>query len=433
MPGETSETGTHRRPDLLKPVRAAVDWTAGSPWRAFVIIFLIGFAIRLVFLTTISTRWVLPPTGPGVQAIAASLVQFGKFADPFAIPTGPTAYLPPLVPGLLALIWRVFGMTLVGGYAAWVIRLACQSAMCAMLPWFAGKLGISRQAGVIGGLVGALLVRRPGHFEELAAIVLLLLLVVFLRRWTGAPRSPGRSLLVGLAWGVGFHIQPALLPVLLGCMVFELWWRRGRRQWVHSAAMALGVTLACLPWGGRNYVVFHEVFFIRSNLGLELRMGNFDGAIADLEVLDGQIRWRHPSTHRGEARMVQRLGEVVYMRQAGREALDWMRSNPGTFAALTASRVVHFWFGPVVHRRWTAAAVTALTVLAVLGAWWSRGVLAPPQWAVLLIPLATYPLIYYIVFYMFRYRIPINGILLLLAGAAVWFWIERLRRPVSTG
>ncbi|MHC4776900.1 MAG: hypothetical protein ACYTBR_16790 [Planctomycetota bacterium] len=388
-------------------MRAAVDWTAGSPWRAFVIIFLIGFAIRLVFLTTISTRWVLPPTGPGVQAIAASLVQFGKFADPFAIPTGPAAYLPPLVPGLLALIW--------------------------MLPWFAGKLGISRQAGVIGGLVGALLVRRPGHFEELAAIVLLLLLVVFLRRWTGAPRSPGRSLLVGLAWGVGFHIQPALLPVLLGCMVFELWWRRGRRQWIHSAAMALGVTLACLPWGVRNYVVFHEVFFIRSNLGLELRMGNFDGAIADLEVLDGQIRWRHPSTHRGEARLVRELGEVVYMRQAGSEAVDWMRSNPGTFAALTASRVVHFWFGPVVHRPWTAAAVTALTVLAVLGAWWSRGVLAPPQWAVLLIPLATYPLIYYIVFYMFRYRIPINGILLTFAGAAVWFWIERSRRPASTG
>jgi hypothetical protein len=305
--------------------------------------------------------------------------------------------------------------------------------MCAMLPWFAGKLGISRQAGVIGGLVGAVLVRRPGHFEELAAIVLLLLLVVFLRRWTGAPRSLGRSLLVGLAWGVGFHIQPALLPVLLGCMVFELWWRRGRRQWIHSAAMALGVTLACLPWGVRNYMVFDTLFFIRSNLGLELRMGNFDGAIADLEVLDGQIRWRHPSTHRGEARLVRELGEVVYMRQAGSEAVDWMRADPTTFAALTASRVVHFWFGPVVHRRWTAAAVTALTVLAVLGGWWSRGALAPPQWAVLLIPLATYPLIYYIVFYMFRYRIPINGILLTLAGAAVWFWIERSRRPASTG
>jgi hypothetical protein len=433
MSGETPKPESHRLPDLLKPVRAVIDWIAGSSWRAFVIIFILGFAIRLVFLTTISTRYVLPPTGPGVQAIAASLVQYGTFADPFAIPTGPTAFLPPLVPGLLALIWRVFGMTLVGGYAAWVIRLACQSAMCAMLPWFAGKLGIARQAGVIGGLVGALLVRRLGHFEELAAIVLLLLLVVFLRRWTGRLRSPGRSLLLGLAWGAAFHIQPALLPVLLGCMVFELWWRRGRRQWIHSAAMALGVTLACLPWGVRNYVKFDAVIFIRSNFGLELRMGNFDGAIADLEVLDGQIEWQHPSAHRGEARKVRELGEVAYMRQAGSEAVDWIRSNPGTFAALTASRVVHFWFGPVVYRQWTAVAVTLLTVLAVLGAWWSRWALAPPQWAVLLIPLATYPLIYYIVVYMFRYRIPMNGILLVLAGAAVWYWIERSRRQVSTG
>jgi hypothetical protein len=88
------------------------------------------------------------------------------------------------------------------------------------------------------------------------------------------------------------------------------------------------------------------------------------------------------------------------MRQAGSEALEWMRTNPTTFAELTVSRVVHFWFGPVVHRPLTAAAVTVLTVLAVLGGWWSRGALAPPQWAVLLIPLATYPLIYYIVAYL---------------------------------
>jgi hypothetical protein len=37
-----------------------------------------------------------------------------------------------------------------------------------------------------------------------------------------------------------------------------------------------------------------------------------------------------------------------------------------------------------------------------------------------LIPLATYPLIYYIVAYMPRYRIPIDWILYILAGAAVW-------------
>ena len=55
----------------------------------------------------------------------------------------------------------------------------------------------------------------------------------------------------------------------------------------------------------------------------------------------------------------------------------------------------------------------------------SRPALARPQWAILLIPLATYPLIYYLVAYMFRYRIPINGILLMLAGAGLWHFIKR--------
>jgi hypothetical protein len=38
------------------------------------------------------------------------------------------------------------------------------------------------------------------------------------------------------------------------------------------------------------------VFFIRSNLGLELRMGNHDGAVADIEVMDAREAnsMRHP-------------------------------------------------------------------------------------------------------------------------------------------
>jgi hypothetical protein len=411
--------------DPRGPARAALNWVAASSWRGFWLIFLLGFAIRLFLLTRVPAGYVLPHTRWEAQAVATSLVESGEFADPYMIPTGPTAHLPPLVPGLLALIWRVFGMGLVGGYAAWVIRLACHSVIYAMLPWFAGKLGIGRQAGVLGGLAGAVIAGWPGHGEALTAILLLLLLIGFLGRWTGALGSPARSLLLGLAWGVAFHLQPALLPVLLGCMAFELWWSRDRRRWIHSAAMALGVVAACLPWSVRNYVTFHEVFFLRSNLGLELRMGNHDGAVADIKVMDELEEHLHPRTHVGEARKVQELGELVYMRQAGREAMEWMRTHPATFAALTASRVVHFWFGPVVHRPLTAAAVTMVTLLAVVGAWSCRPALAPPQWAVLLIPLATYPLIYYVVAYMFRYRIPINGILLVLAGAAVWYLIKR--------
>ena len=65
-----------------------------------------------------------------------------------------------------------------------------------------------------------------------------------------------------------------------------------------------------------------------------------------------------------------------------------------------------------------------LTVLAIVGAWRSFPRITIPQRAAFLIPLATYPLIYYIVAYMPRYRIPIDWILYILAGAAIWGLID---------
>ncbi len=205
-------------------------------------------------------------------------------------------------------------------------------------------------------------------------------------------------------------------------MAFELWWSEGRRKWLLAALMTFGVILACLPWGWRNYRTFDAVFFIRSNLGLELRMGNHEGAAAAMDVMDRRQEHRHPRTHEGEALRVRELGEVAYMRGAGREALDWIEAHPGRFIGLTASRVVHWWLGPLYDPP-GAFLITALSVLALLGAGLSFPSLAVPQRAALLIPLATYPLIYYVVAYMPRYREPVNWIFLLLAAAAVWSWI----------
>lgn len=402
-----------------------VNWLARSP-RSFVIIFLMTFAIRGFFLTKASHEYVLPHDRWEMEAIATSLAERGQFADPYALPTGATAHLPPILPFILAGIWRTFGMGLVAGYAAWLFRIATVAAMYAMVPWFAGKLGVGRQAGFLAGLAGAFIATWPGHGEALTAIAMGLLLVSFLRRWSFGLGSRGGSFMLGLGAGVAFHIQPVLLPVVLGCMAFELWWSKDRRRWILSGLMALGIVLACVPWGWRNYSTFGEIFFIRSNLGLELRMGNHDGAAAAMEVMDARQEHIHPRTHEGEALKVRELGEVVYMRQAGREALAWIRAHPAEFARLTASRVAHIWFGPL-HEPSVALGFTALTILAMLGALRLMPSLTVPQRAALLIPLATYPLIYYVVAYMPRYRVPLDWIFLMLAGASVWGWIERGR------
>jgi hypothetical protein len=357
--------------------------------------------------------------------VASALAKRGEFADPYCLPTGPTAHLPPVMPGILAAIWRLFGMGLAAGYAAWIFRIGCYAAMYAMLPWLAGRLGVGRQAGLMAGLAGAFMAGWPGHGEALTAIAMGLLSVAFLKRWTSKSASLAGSFLLGLAAGVSFHLQPALLPVVLGFLSFEIVWSRARRKWALVFTTALGILIVCIPWGVRNYRTFDSVFFIRSNFGLELRMAHHEGAAASMEVMDAREEHRHPRTHEAEAKLVQQMGEVPYMRTAGREALEWMRENPAESLRLTLSRFAHFWFGPL-HRPGTALAVTALTLLALLGTWYVLPKLDASRRAALLIPLATYPLVYYIVTYMWRYRTPLNWLILMLAGAAVWRWIESL-------
>ena len=109
----------------------------------------------------------------------------------------------------------------------------------------------------------------------------------------------------------------------------------------------LGALLACVPWGWRNYNVFHEFFFIRSNLGLELRMGNHRGTAATYAQMDREGHYyQHPRIVPAEALKVKELGEAAYMRQALDDALVWMKEHPGEFPKLTSRRFFHFWLIP---------------------------------------------------------------------------------------
>jgi hypothetical protein len=182
--------------------------------------------------------------------------------------------------------------------------------------------------------------------------------------------------------------------------------------------MALGMVLACVPWGWRNYRAFDTVFFVRDNLGLELRMGNHPGAEATMDAMDRRGGHQHPRALEEEARLVREMGEPAYMRAAGRQAWSWMRENPARFVELTLSRFAHWWLGPLYYPP-GAIVVTALTLLAVLGALRAFPGMAAPQRAAVLVPLLTFPLIYYIVAYMPRYREPLDWVLMILAAAAL--------------
>ena len=410
-----------------KPVfgipRAILNWLTRFPWISFILIFSLSFAIRLEALMDIPSRDLIPNPFWELSAIANSLMETGQFADPYMIPTGPTAHLPPAYPYLFSLIYRIFGLTAQAGYTSIGFIAITNSIMYAMLPWLAGKLGAGKQAGLIGGIAGAFMLEWSLHGEGLTGILLGLILVAFLRKWNDSRKSSIKSLSMGLGIGAAFHVQPALLPVVVGCIIFEIWWQRGQRKFFLTSLLGLGIVLACIPWGWRNYIAFNEIFFIRSNLGLELRMGNHEGAAAAMEIMDITQPGLHPRSHLQEALKLKEMGEVNYMRQALNETITWIGQNPGEFLKLTFLRFLHWWLGPL-HKPTIAAYVTLLTILAILGIRRMYTTLSPPQRTVILVPLLTFPLIYYLVPYMIRYRVPIDGIMLILAGVEIWHWVK---------
>ena len=96
--------------------------------------------------------------------------------------------------------------------------------------------------------------------------------------------------------------------------------------------------IAVAPWVARNYAAFGKFVFPRSDFGEELYMGNHEGS-------EGLCMfWDHPVWNSYEMESFQRQGELAYVAEKQKVAVDWIKQHPGRFAVLTLKRVGFFWF-----------------------------------------------------------------------------------------
>lgn len=137
--------------------RAAVRIFRSPAW-AFVLIFLLSFAIRATLLASwADTHEDFYRLRGETGRVALSLLRTGQFADPYMIPTGPTAHPTPLWPALLYLIYHAFGMTATAGYVRGLVAISSYSALYGLLPWLGRRLGLGTKSGVLAGVAGALI------------------------------------------------------------------------------------------------------------------------------------------------------------------------------------------------------------------------------------------------------------------------------------
>lgn len=403
--------------------------------RAILVVFAVACLVRGGILASgmVPAAWIEPETRSEVGRVARSLAETGRYADGYAVPTGPTAHPLPLYTGTLGLLYGLLGMTHAAGVVRCLLGIALYSAMFAAIPWFAVRVGLGVRAGLLGGLAGAIFPRMGAAEvigwsgdEPLATLAMALLMAALARRWGKGRCDPRGALAIGFGFGIAFHAAPALLLVLFASALFEAVRSAGRARWLSLAAYVLGATVACAPWTARNLTTFGEWFFLRSNFGLELRIAYHDGARPDMVSMDlrGGGSARHPGVDAEEAREVLALGEVEYMRRARREALDWITAHPAESARLAGARFVLYWLG-TAGATGEAPLAWLLTLLAALGAAHALPKRSPAERAAVLIPLAAYPIVYYVVTYMARYTVPVGWVLLLLAGAEADHWIRR--------
>jgi len=362
--------------------------------------------------------------------IAYSLARGHGFASPFRLDTGPTAWMTPVYPLLIAGIFRVFGINTFHSYIAAIFLNILFSTFACVPIFFAGKriagLRVAALAAWLWAVFpNAILIPYQSIWESclaalLAATILWATLAMEdslrLRDWCA----------LGILWGVALMTNATLvvlLPFLLGWLALRAR-RRGHGWPTRPALAACVVVLCCVPWTVRNYVVFHSFVPLRSVLGLQLWLGNSEHA------QDIWLGTYHPIYDSAERATYIRMGEIAYMQAKKHQAIEYMASHPRRELHLIGHRLIALWAGgtpyPVTdfrknHSLWFRF-VLLFNIFAAIGALLGIVVLYRRR-NPYLVPTAVYPIVfpwaYYLTLNLPRYRLPIDPVVLLLTAVAL--------------
>jgi hypothetical protein len=195
-------------------------------------------------------------------------------------------------------------------------------------------------------------------------------------------------------------------------------WRICRCGLVLAALSGLVVA----PWLVRNWVVLGGFVPLRSNVGLELAVGNRPGV--DGRTYSDGFDQVHPYRSDAERARLAELGELAYMREKKQLALTWIAEHPEEFARLSLRRALLFWLSPgePLH-----LPVQALVGLGAVLAWFGLCRRNPLAAQILACALVGAALPYCITHVEQRYRFPIEGLLLLLVCGLGVVLVQRAR------
>jgi 4-amino-4-deoxy-L-arabinose transferase-like glycosyltransferase len=372
--------------------------------------------------------------------IAYSIAGGKGFSSPFQRDTGPTAWLAPVYPYLLAGIFKVFGIyTLRSFFTALLLNILYSASTCVPI-FYAGKriagLGVASAAAWLWALFPNAIIIPFEWIWDTSLSALLVATLLWATLELAESRRVRDGCLYGLLGGFALLTNPAVAPLLPVLLTWAAYRNRNRDRasaWLARPALAAAITLlCCVPWTIRNYVQFHKFIPLRSNFAFELYIGNN-------ENYDEQHRFRPGAiTQDREILRYLHLGETAFMEEEKGKAIAFIAAHPRIELWLISQRFVDFWLGtasPLAAFRQADSLwlyfILAFNDVAPLCAFLGILVLVATKnsyaFPVVAFPLV-FPLLYYLTHTSLRYRHPIDPLVLLLAAIGVrglWQWFAR--------
>jgi 4-amino-4-deoxy-L-arabinose transferase-like glycosyltransferase len=314
----------------------------GSPvWLAM---FMTALALRVAYAWLAAGPGAAPHSDPATyDMVAWNLARGAGFAVDWGGETRPTAFVPPALPWLTSLLYRVAGHQF---FAAILLQCVIGAFVPLLTAAVAGAMfggAVARWSGWIAA-VHPLLVFFSGYLltETLFAATLLLALWLSVE-WLKTPRA-GRALGAGIAFGIATLARPTALTVPL---VVALWaWRplgltvgaSGRAR--QLAVLLLGLGLVVAPWTVRNALVLGAFVPVTSVSGITLLDSNNPRTLDEPALRGGADSDVRLAAQRRELRG---LSEVETDARTRAMALSFLRERVPQWPAIAAAKLGRFW------------------------------------------------------------------------------------------
>jgi hypothetical protein len=431
-----------------------------SDRRWLIIILLIAISLRVAAAFALGDH-VGPMPGTYDQVSYDRLAQrlldgygftFDKLWWPYTQPGEPTAHWSFLYTLYLA---GVYGLV---GYHPLAARLIQAVLVGALMPWLVYRLGcrhFGRQVGLIAGAVMACYAYFIYYAATLMTENFYIIGILWVLDITGQLGQAGESLparqqglLLGLALGVTVLLRQVFLLFIPVLFLWLLWrsyrfqtgpgWTGGttsksrglapylRNQPVmRMSRILLTATVVLLfaiaPWTVRNYLVFNRFVLLNTNAGFAFYWSNHpihgQNYPANLPDWDAYIRLIPPE--------LLSLNEAELDQALLKRGLDFVRNDPRRYLILSISRIdEYFMFWPASDSG-LISNVSRVASFGLLLPFMAYGLLShlrrsfSSETLILYLFVIVYSAIHLLSWSLIRYRLPVDAVLIVFAGATL--------------